>query len=86
MTKKFLSHAISYMITELLDATYTSQLHSQLSHHPEVKEMRLIFQLRVPDMKEMQWIYSSGDHNYIFMKLDNQFLCFDSSNSIQVMF
>jgi len=34
---KCLTNAIGYMIPEIIDATYTAQLHSSMSHPPELQ-------------------------------------------------
>ena len=49
LTLKCLSHAIANMLLEFSDATYTGQLHSRLSHLPEVKDMLSICQLHTSD-------------------------------------
>lgn len=41
-TMKFLTDAIGHMILEFTDATYTTQLHSHMSHPPELRPMLAI--------------------------------------------
>ena len=45
MEIKCISNAISCIIPEFSDATYTGQLHSRLSHPAEVKDMLKIYHL-----------------------------------------
>lgn len=54
MATKCLSNAINYIIPEFSDATYTSQLHSRLSHPTEVKDMLKICQFHTLDIMEIQ--------------------------------
>jgi len=46
---KCLTDAIGYMIPEINDATYSVQLHSRMSHPPELKPMLVICQLKPKD-------------------------------------
>ena len=43
---KRLTDAIGYMVLEIHDATYSAQLHSRLSHPPELQPMLAICQLK----------------------------------------
>ena len=54
MEIKFLSNAISCIIPEFSDATYTGQLHSRLSHPVEVKDMLKICHLGTLNTGENQ--------------------------------
>ena len=51
---KCLSHAISYMISEITNGTYTAQLHSRMSHPPELQLMLAICQLKPKDNQPKQ--------------------------------
>jgi len=46
---KCLTNAIGYMIPKITDATYIAQLHSHMSHPPELQPMLTIFQLKPQD-------------------------------------
>lgn len=48
-TIKCLTDAIGQMILEITDATYTAQLHSHMSHPPELQPMLAICQLKPKD-------------------------------------
>ena len=54
MVVKCLTDVINHMIPELVDATFTTQLHSHMSHPPEVQPMLAIFQLRSQEDKPIQ--------------------------------
>ena len=47
MATKCLADVVNLMVPELSDAMYTTQLHSRLSHPPEVEQMLSICQLQV---------------------------------------
>ena len=68
LNMKCLSHAIANMLPEFSDATYTGQLHSCLSHPPEVKDMLLICQLHTSDTQKVSKIYSDGNCQSFFIK------------------
>ena len=51
---KGLTDAISYMIPEITDATYTAQLHLCMSHPPELQPMLAICQLKPKDSQPKQ--------------------------------
>jgi len=53
-TMKCLTDAIGYMIPEIIDATYTAQLHSHMSHPPELQPMLAICQLKAKDSQLKQ--------------------------------
>lgn len=53
---KCLTDAISCMIPEIHDATYSAQLHSRLSHPPELQSMLVICQLKPKGDHLKQWI------------------------------
>ena len=53
-TLKCLTDAISYMIHEINDATYSTQLHSRLSHPPELQPMLTICYIKPKDNRPKQ--------------------------------
>ena len=53
-TMKCLTDAIGHVIPELNDATYTAQLHSRMSHPPELYPMLTICQLQSQDDQPIQ--------------------------------
>jgi len=53
-TIKCLTDAISYMILEIIDATYTAQLHLRMSHPPELQPMLAICQLKPKENQPKQ--------------------------------
>ena len=53
-TLKCLIDAVDYMIPEIHDATYSTQLHSRLSHPPELQPMLAICQLKPKDDRPKQ--------------------------------
>ena len=55
-TLKCLTDAISYMISKIHDATYSTQLHSCPRHPPELQPMLAICQLKPKDDRPKQWI------------------------------
>lgn len=55
-TLKCLTNAIGYMIPEIHDARYSTQLHSRLSHPPKLQPMLAICQLKPKDDWPKQWI------------------------------
>lgn len=54
ITMKCLTDAIGHMIPKLTDATYTTQLHSHMSHPPELQLMLVICQLKSQDHQPIQ--------------------------------
>jgi len=46
---KCLTDAIGYMIPKITNATYSAQLHSRMSHPPELQPMLAICQLKPKD-------------------------------------